>query len=232
MQLSITKDADRECRRAILSLIPYRATRVLDCGCDEGKLSKTIAELTNASEVWGLDRHEKALHSASQKGIVVCNADLNEKIPLPDSSFDLIISNQVIEHLTDTDRFLSELTRVLVPGGTVIISTMNLSSWHNIFFLMLGFQPLVLDVSLAVRVGNPMLHNNLTTRKQGEQLGHYRPFTLQSLKELVCWYGLHVEKTVGTGYYPFFGSISRLLSAIDKRHSVFATVKAVKPKKT
>ncbi len=228
MRLSLFKGADYENRRVILSLLPRTAIKVLDCGCSGGQLSMAVAERTGASEVWGIDIHDEALDTASQKGIIVRHADLNMKMPLPDNTFDLVISNQLIEHLTDTDTFLSEVTRVLTPQGVAIISAPNLSSWHNVFFLALGFQPWSIDVSLAARVGNPLVRTNLMARAQGEQLGHYRPFTLQALKELMRWHGLQVERAVGGGYYPFPAPICRLPCLLDPRHSVYGTVKAIK----
>ena len=63
---------------------------------------------------------------------------------------------KVIEHLRRTDTLLSELRRVLEPGGLACISTNNLSSWHNVVSLTVGYQPMPMHVSDELIVGNPL----------------------------------------------------------------------------
>ena len=69
-----------------------------------------------------------------------------------------MVSNQVIEHLADTDVFVAEIARVLEPGGYAVISTENLASWHNVFALVFGWQPFSLtNVSATcMGLGNPL----------------------------------------------------------------------------
>lgn len=68
----------------------------------------------------------------------------------------LFIQNPVIEHLFDTDNFVSESFRILKPGGYTIVSTVNLASWHNIFALILGYQPFdFANISIKGTIGNP-----------------------------------------------------------------------------
>lgn len=82
---------------------------------------------------------------------------MNKGIALENESIDVVFSNQVIEHLYETDKFISEIYRILKPGGYAVISTENLSSWHNIFALILGWQPFSLSniSSLRSSIGNP-----------------------------------------------------------------------------
>jgi len=73
-----------------------------------------------------------------------------------DASFDVVHANPVIEHVFDLDRFVSEIKRVLAPGGRAIICTENLASWHNVAALFLGFQPFsTTNISETRPIGNP-----------------------------------------------------------------------------
>ena len=54
----------------------------------------------------------------------------NEKIPLPDSSWDVILSTQVLEHVADPGFYLSECRRLLKPGGKLILSTHGIWPYH------------------------------------------------------------------------------------------------------
>lgn len=54
----------------------------------------------------------------------------SERLPFPDDSFDIVYSNGVLHHTTDTDAALTEAHRVLKPGGRAVIMLYCKSSWH------------------------------------------------------------------------------------------------------
>ena len=53
-----------------------------------------------------------------------------ESLPLPNDSFDILISTQVLEHVDDPAACLSEMFRVLAPGGTLLLSTHGTFLYH------------------------------------------------------------------------------------------------------
>ena len=91
-----------------------------------------------AERVAGVELIERHAAVARSRGIDVAVADLDEGIPFPSESFDVVHANQVIEHVRRTDVFLREIRRVLKPDGLACISTNNLASWHNVLSLGLG----------------------------------------------------------------------------------------------
>ena len=145
---------------------------------------------------------------------------MNEPLPYDAESFDVVHSNQVIEHLEKTDVFVKEIHRVLKPTGYAIVSTNNLASWHNVFSLLLGMQPTPCHVSDNVIVGNRF------DPKRGQEhpekgFTHLRVFAYQGLKELLELYGLAVEELVTSGYYPLPPRAADLLCRLDRRHGAF-----------
>lgn len=64
----------------------------------------------------------------SDQTAVVCDAQL---LPFPDGSMDLVAAFEVIEHIPDTERFLSEIVRVLRPEGYVVLSMPFLYGRHD-----------------------------------------------------------------------------------------------------
>ena len=158
---------------------------------------------------------------------MVCT-DLNRGFPFRDNSFDVCFSTYVLEHLRKIDDFIKETYRVVKPGGSVIISTENLGSWHNIFALILGYHPFADDASYIQNVGNPLSPHYLEIITAPEQL-HVKILTYQSLKEICEIHGFKVESIVGAGYFPFPGKLSAIFSSLDPRHSFFLTIKIVKP---
>jgi SAM-dependent methyltransferase len=66
----------------------------------------------------------------------------SEKIPLPDNSASLVLLLEVIEHFGHDPMFvMSEVNRVLVEGGKVIISTPNLASWRSLVAALTHYSP-------------------------------------------------------------------------------------------
>jgi SAM-dependent methyltransferase len=69
-------------------------------------------------------------------------ADYNTAmLPFADNSFELVVNEQVIEHLHNTTWFIQELFRITKPGGHLLIATENLVSIPNRIMVLLGFAP-------------------------------------------------------------------------------------------
>jgi SAM-dependent methyltransferase len=81
--------------------------------------------------------------------------DLEKPLKQKSNTADLIIALEVIEHLFDTDLFLSEIYRVLKPKGFLILSTPNLASLSNRVRLFFGGYPKYLEYS---RTGAGHIH--------------------------------------------------------------------------
>lgn len=197
---------------------------LLDLGCDDGYLTERLSGAIGCNSRYGVEISPERSAMAEQKGIKIYNTDLNSKLPFESNFFDVVLSNQVVEHLYNTDLFLSEILRVLRPGGYAIISTENLSSWHNIFALVLGFQPFSMaNFSVKGTIGNPLsLWNNKTSENSSlASWQHIKLFSYFGLKDLVQKHGFTVEGIKTAGYYP----LPFDLSTIEKLHGHWITLK-------
>jgi SAM-dependent methyltransferase len=99
---------------------------VLDLGCNDGFGSSLLA--SRAGEVVGVDVSAKSLkEAAAQYGSRSLHFMPVDGISLPfrDATFDFVVSFQVIEHISDYDAYLSEIRRVLRPGGSAVFTTPN-----------------------------------------------------------------------------------------------------------
>jgi 2-polyprenyl-6-hydroxyphenyl methylase / 3-demethylubiquinone-9 3-methyltransferase len=107
--------------RGDLVPIPDRAGAVLvDVGCGGGLLADHLADYTHV----GIDLTSSALTTARCHGVVPVCADA-ARLPLADRSASVVVAGEVLEHVTDMPGVVAELCRVLRPGGTVIIDTIN-----------------------------------------------------------------------------------------------------------
>jgi SAM-dependent methyltransferase len=107
--------------------------RVLDVGCGEGSFA---GELVRAgARVVGIDVAEEPLRRARRSeaesssigqrdpGLDLRVVDEGRPWPLDDASFDVVWAGETIEHVADTAGWLSEIRRVLAPGGRLLLST-------------------------------------------------------------------------------------------------------------
>ncbi len=208
-------------RRAILrSLARASGDSMLDVGTHRGDFTARLAGQVGAERVAGVELIERHAAVARSRGIDVTVADLDEGIPFPSESFDIVNANQVIEHVRRTDVLLREFRRVVKPNGYVCISTNNLASWHNVLSLGLGMQPMPMHVSDEIIVGNPL---NPEDRWGHRDLGrtHLRLFTARALSELAAYHGLATEQIRAVGYYPLPPLLARLATRVDPIHGAF-----------
>jgi len=103
-----------------------QGNRVLDIGCGTGESLTFLAERFNS--VYGTEISEEALKAAALNN-KSAHLELVDgvKLPFPENYFDLIVSNQVVEHIYPHENrlFFAEIARVLQPGGRAILSTPN-----------------------------------------------------------------------------------------------------------
>jgi SAM-dependent methyltransferase len=97
---------------------------VLEAGCGEGYGADLIADV--ARRVIGLDYDESAVAhvKARYPRVEMLHGNL-ASLPLPDAAVDVVVNFQVIEHLWDQGQFVTECLRVLRPGGLLLMSTPN-----------------------------------------------------------------------------------------------------------
>ena len=193
---------------------------MLDLGCNDGAFTRQLADRVGAAEVHGVEFVDALAGEARARGVDVIAHDLNEPLPYQDGSFDVVHSNQVIEHLVRTDTFVREIRRVLRPTGYALLSTNNLASWHNLFSLALGMQPMPCHVSDEIVLGNRL------DPRRGEEhpekgFTHLRVFSYQALRELLELHRFRVEQLLTSGYYPFPPRVADVLCRIDRRHGAF-----------
>jgi len=100
--------------------------KVLDMGCRDGILTR---HFTEQNEVTGLDIDKLALEACRKNlNIETKWADFSLQIPLPTSSFDVVVAGEVLEHLPYPEITVSEVSRILKPDGLFIGSVPN--SYH------------------------------------------------------------------------------------------------------
>ncbi len=161
-------------KRYYLELIslakPLKPSSVLDAGCGEGFSMNKFMEAGVGKKLEGIEYSKTAIKLGNKSF-----PDLNIKegsiydMPYKNSSFDLVVCTEVLEHLDDVEKGLSELTRV--SKKYIVISVPN-----EPFFML----------------SNLLRGKNL--RRFGNDEGHINHFTIYSFQKLLKKNGLKVKK--------------------------------------
>jgi ubiquinone/menaquinone biosynthesis C-methylase UbiE len=125
-------------------LTHYKPKNFLDVGCGSGDRTQRIAEhfQIQSEHVYGVDNNHN-LVSQCKEIFNVKQLDLEiEDLPFEDGCFDLVICNQVLEHLKNDQRTIENLVRVTKQHGYILIGIPNLAHLINRLFLLFGIQPL------------------------------------------------------------------------------------------
>ena len=177
--------------------------RFLDLGCASGTWSARVAATLGASSVVGVDLSTKALRAASQNGIQAVFASVDGGVlPFRTDSLDVVMLDEVIEHVVDTDGIVDEIHRVLHPDGVLVLSTPNLAAWFNRLGLLAGLQPAFTEVAYSGVYGRP----------GDEVVGHLRLFTWRALREFLAAHDFGIVSVHGA---PFHG-LPRLAHGLDR----------------
>lgn len=213
-----TENSKEDTLKDVLRKLPKDGI-LLDVGCWNGIKTKWWANAARAKKIVGLEVVPSAARLARKRGIETYITDVDKRWPIKSNSIDIVLSNLVIEHLPDVDKFISESFRVLKNGGYTVICTNNLSSWHNIFSLLFGWAPFDLTNSSSKiwSLGNPFIIHKDEKSIYGKTFTHKCIYTTRWLKEWYELYGFRFVSVNGAGYYPLPSFVGKL----DKMHAAY-----------
>ena len=100
-----------------------KTCKLLDAGCGTGGMLHTLRETHPEWQVTGLDLSSVAVEYCQQRGFADVIRGSVEEMPFPNASFDVVVNLDVLYHRqVFQNRALSEIARVLKPGGLLILN--------------------------------------------------------------------------------------------------------------
>ena len=98
-------------------------TKLLDVGCGSAWLADHFEDYT------GVDVSAAAVEAARERGRNVLQVAPGDALPFPDAAFDGVVLKDVLEHVPDPVALVTEVRRVLRPGGRVFASSPDAQRW-------------------------------------------------------------------------------------------------------
>ena len=199
-------------RPEMLKFIPVNSQKILEVGCGEGKFSAQLVR--DDVETWAIEPNVNSAKKASEKLQKVLIGTIEDKIDeVPDDYFDVIIMNDVIEHLLEPWDDLQRLKPKLKGDGVFISSIPNVRYAKNLFNILFKRDWKYTDDRIL-------------------DITHYRFFTKKSIRRLFEENGYEVQKIKGVNrtksfaFFPFalLFNVLFLFSQLDIFYMQYATV--------
>lgn len=172
----------------LLSRTPVSARRVLEIGCGTGGFARAYLAANPMAEYWGVELLEDAAAEAcpDMHAVVVGNIEQAETMAELDARrdgalFDVLIFGDVLEHLHDPWRILSELRQRMAPGASCCICIPNVAHWSLLHQQLKGRWDYA-DAGLLDRT-----HLRFFTRSSAIDLLHSAGWTLVDANPRVLW---------------------------------------------
>ena len=121
-------------RNELKEFIPSNVKTVLEIGCGRGGFR---ASFDNKVDYWGVEPNTEVHRIAESQLYKVLNATHVEvEQDIPNNYFDLIVCNDVIEHMVDHDKFLETIKSKVKDDGYLLISIPNVRYIYNLYNLI------------------------------------------------------------------------------------------------
>ena len=125
----------------LLAKIPVTAKRVLEVGCGSARLGEAFKARSPLSKYFGVELFDSAAKEAAKvlDGVICSNIEQDTAVPLKlSSSFDTLVFGDVLEHLQDPWKVLTDLRKYIEPGGSCIACVPNVAHWSLVSGLLQG----------------------------------------------------------------------------------------------
>ncbi len=166
------------------NLKTYTPNNMLDVGCGDGDRTIRIADYfnINVKNILGIDYSDELVVACRSK-FQATKIDLEtDGIPSKENKFDLVICNQVLEHLKNYKKVIDNLIKVTRKGGYIVIGIPNLAHLINRIYLLFGIQPMCINLDSS----------------------HVRGFTHRGFRnQLVSFRNVKLIDYTGALIYPF-----------------------------
>lgn len=185
---------------------------LVDVGAGAGRDLGIARAVCPNGALYAVECYPDNVRLLRERGCLVYPVNIEEEaLSFEDESIDVVLSNQVLEHVKEVFWIFHEMARVLRVGGVCILGVPNLSALHNRLLMLFG--------------GHPTQSKMCSAHVRCFSKGDFGLF----LDE--CWPGgFRLEKFMGSQFYPFPGPMARCLAGAfpTLAHTIFFMLRKTK----
>jgi SAM-dependent methyltransferase len=182
--------------------VPLDDARILDVGCGIGTYVRRFRQFS--ADVHGLEIEPERVAEASIDLPNIIQG-VGEALPWPDDHFDLVFSNEVIEHVDDDRRTAQEMVRVTRPGGSIVVFAPNRLYPFETHGAYVGGRYVFGNIPLVSWLPDPL---------RDRFAPHVRAYTMRGLRSLFA--GEPVRLVEHRCIYPGFDNVSAVHPALGR----------------
>jgi SAM-dependent methyltransferase len=173
--------------------VPLEGKTILDIGCGIGTYVRRFQDFSE--DVLGIDIDIERVQQGAEfaSGLAVA---VGEHLPFADGSIDVIMLNEVVEHVTDDRATMGEVYRVLRPEGSVVIYAPNRLYFFETHGVYIGRRYIFGNIPFVNWLPNPL---------RNRMVPHARAYTAGGIRDLTR--GLPFERVHKSYVYPGFDNI-------------------------
>ena len=180
-----------------------KSVKIADVGCDRGIIKRFIPPIKNVRWIGlDIDTNREGIGLAKYDELLRC--DFNDGIPLPDASVHIAICSHVLEHLPRPEFTLSEIARIVRPGGMILVGV-----------------PIAPKFIADLREKQFAKELKSGKRKIGQ---HIQMFSIKRLRRLAAQSSLQIEFSTGTALLRKKGSRLENYAAWIRFNQVWAAL--------
>lgn len=168
----------QQARPEMLRFVPSDTQTLLDVGCGEGFFGSAVKEMIPTCETWGIELAVAAASAAATRNDKIINGAFGSCEDLPANYFDVVVMNDVLEHLPFPEPALDVVRRLLKPSGLFVMSIPNVRFFVVVSDLLLRGDWEYKDFGILDRT-------------------HLRFFTKKSIANLLKQNDFSIERLVG-----------------------------------
>lgn len=166
---------EKETNRILKAFEGRISGKVLDVGCGDGTLTRILLKHDPHLKLTGMDISETAIRQARDGHDHHLEYSVADVISMPykSRSFDCIILVEVLEHVFDTMRVLSEMNRILKDDGCLFITTTDFNGLKKLLISLIWFDRYFYPTNPHIRIFTKNTLKDLL-HKNGFKITHYQ----------------------------------------------------------
>ena len=180
----------------VIKLVTKQGSTILDAGCGGGVLAEILSSLGHTVDGITISMEELEMAKPFVRNVYLHNLETGLPLNLAPNQYDCVVCSHVLEHIVYPEQLLSDIEKVLKPGGQLIVALPNIMHYKSRIKLLAG---------------------NFDYQDAGIwDYTHVKWYTFKTARQLLLNAGFAIELATVTGELPFNSLFVKILPSIAR----------------